>query len=360
MSPFPACEPKSNKARMRVEQRNPAAAHHEATVKLIKDALGEIRSCFNGDWSISRALANDKASCPDLTSMAQNLALLQAAYGFDAICEVSSSSEPIEDISDIYARPCSNKSTADVLLTFTLGIQLNRDLDAKHSFWMPPNSSFVLSKIGDLPATSLLDLVRRDEDHRFDFILLDPPWPNASVRRSSSYSQCETLYSLRGTLLDLPIRKLLSSNGIVAIWLTNSNKVRKSVLEKEGLFEKWGVTLFEEWIWVKVTGHGEPTVDLGGVWRRPYEMLLLAKKSLLPGNPLTRRTIVAAPTVHSQKPCLRSLITPFMPNEYQALEIFARNLVSGWTSWGDEVLKYNWEGFWALDDGAEEASVNPK
>ncbi len=34
------------------------------------------------------------------------------------------------------------------------------------------------------------------------------------------------------------------------------------------------------------------------------------------------------------------------PSDYQALEIFARNLTAGWWSCGDEVLKFNWEGCW--------------
>ncbi|KAK3076285.1 hypothetical protein LTS18_013420, partial [Coniosporium uncinatum] len=30
----------------------------------------------------------------------------------------------------------------------------------------------------------------------------------------------------------------------------------------------------------------------------------------------------------------------------RGLEVFARHLVEGWWSWGDEVLKFSWDGCW--------------
>lgn len=37
---------------------------------------------------------------------------------------------------------------------------------------------------------------------------------------------------------------------------------------------------------------------------------------------------------------------PFLPGPYRACEIFGRNLTEGWFTWGDEALKFNWEGHW--------------
>ena len=60
------------------------------------------------------------------------------------------------------------------------------------------------------------------------------------------------------------------------------------------------------------------------------------------------RFLVSVPGYHSQKPCLKEFIEPLLVDHthYQALEIFARNLTAGWCSWGNEVLKYNWEARW--------------
>jgi len=71
------------------------------------------------------------------------------------------------------------------------------------------------------------------------------------------------------------------------------------------------------------------------------------------------KVIVAVPTFHSQKPCLKGkcfivrqrsnflgLFDGIMPTGYRACELYARNLVEGWMSVGDECLKFmktdNW------------------
>jgi len=65
------------------------------------------------------------------------------------------------------------------------------------------------------------------------------------------------------------------------------------------------------------------------------------------------KIIIAAPTFHSQKPCLKGkffiarekfdflgLFDEILPTGYRACELYARNLVEGWMSVGDECLKF--------------------
>lgn len=40
------------------------------------------------------------------------------------------------------------------------------------------------------------------------------------------------------------------------------------------------------------------------------------------------------------------LVEPYLPETYRACEIFGRNLTEGWFTWGDEALKFNWDGHW--------------
>lgn len=40
------------------------------------------------------------------------------------------------------------------------------------------------------------------------------------------------------------------------------------------------------------------------------------------------------------------LVESYLPEAYRACEIFGRNLTEGWFTWGDEALKFNWEGHW--------------
>lgn len=121
--------------------------------------------------------------------------------------------------------------------------------------------------------------------------------------------------------------------------------------------------LEEEWIWIKTTVHGEPATELDSLWRKPYEVLLLGRA---PADALgvaehaenpKRRVIAAVPDLHSRKPCLKGFVEEYVPDphNYRALEVFARYLVAGWWSWGDEVFKYNWEGYWRSERMVEQA-----
>jgi N6-adenosine-specific RNA methylase IME4 len=186
----------------------------------------------------------------------------------------------------------------------------------------------------------------------FNFILLDPPWPNRSARNAKVYNTSERQQEEHPFYQTLPtIGRYLSPAGITAVWITNKRAIRQSLLRS---LHETGLDLYEEWIWVKVTSYGEPVTALDGLWRKPYEVLLLfcrqvavhGGQSHLPEYPeVKRRVVIAVPDIHSRKPCLKELLKPpLVPENYRALEIFARNLTAGWWSWGDEVLKFNEEG----------------
>lgn len=51
-------------------------------------------------------------------------------------------------------------------------------------------------------------------------------------------------------LAKIPIGRLLSSNGIVAVWCTNAPSHLRSISDE--MFPAWGVTYQAKWFWVKV------------------------------------------------------------------------------------------------------------
>lgn len=54
-----------------------------------------------------------------------------------------------------------------------------------------------------------------------------------------------------------------------------------------------------------------------------------------------QRLLVSVPsTLHSHKPSLSAVLKPYISPNSQCLEMFARSLQSDWTSWGNEVLKF--------------------
>lgn len=50
--------------------------------------------------------------------------------------------------------------------------------------------------------------------------------------------------------------------------------------------------------------------------------------------------------LYRYSPGSTELVEPYLPENYRACEIFGRNLTEGWFTWGDEAIKFNWDGHW--------------
>ncbi|XP_046492042.1 N(6)-adenine-specific methyltransferase METTL4 isoform X1 [Neodiprion pinetum] len=178
--------------------------------------------------------------------------------------------------------------------------------------------------------------------NQFDFILLDPPWWNKSIRRKKNKCAGASYTMMYNEeLAKIPIAKLLSSNGIVAVWCTNAPSHLRSISDE--MFPAWGVSYRAKWYWVKVTSSGETVCDFNPPpGKQPYELLLLGSVSSNTSIDIPNgKLLVSVPSaVHSHKPPLTEVIKSYLPRDPNCLEIFARYLLPGWTSWGLEVLKF--------------------
>ena len=269
-------------------------------------------------------------------------------------------------VKEVGNRLVSNPSESIYLLTLPVSKETGSD---SPTYLLPPLSSFMLSNINSesietFSQSAYSMLPKRSKSAgpgQFDFVLLDPPWANRSVRRSRKYETIESRDEETDPLIHLEgmLGQHIAPGGLVGCWVTNKVTVREKAMR---LFESWGVDLVDEWVWLKVTTQGEPVTELGGLWRKPYEVLLLGKKALKDETGRTlectggtedkvvkKRLLIAVPDLHSRKPNLKELIEPMMPDpeKYRALEVFARNMTAGWWTWGDECLKYSWTGFWS-------------
>ncbi|KAK8051070.1 hypothetical protein PG993_002455 [Apiospora rasikravindrae] len=187
---------------------------------------------------------------------------------------------------------------------------------------------------------------------KFDLIVLDPPWPSRSVKRKkASYKIAYDMQEMRDLLSLIPVAAHLKPDGLVAVWVTNKPAVIELVKSQEGMFSQWGLELVGEWIWVKVTDSGEPIVGLESTWRKPWERLLIARKS---GGSTKigpeRKIIFGVPDLHSRKPNLRQLFADILPPNYVGLEVFARHVTAGWWSWGDQTLLFQQRHHWVEED----------
>ncbi|KAF3904146.1 hypothetical protein AA313_de0204750 [Arthrobotrys entomopaga] len=232
-------------------------------------------------------------------------------------------------------------------------LTLKLSADKKYEYMIPPNSAFLLG-----PFTRTIPLFNAFSEScstpGFDFILLDPPWPNRSAHRAKHQNSYKTSTFDAYDLFKFKVSNNIRRNGVVAVWVTNNSKWRNFLVEK--LFPAWKVQMVAEWIWVKVTINGEPIFDLENVARKPYESLILAKPifssdpsapSTISIHQLKDKLLFATPDIHSRKPCLKGLVEPYISPNPRCCEVFARNLTEGWFSWGNDVLKGNWRGCWS-------------
>ncbi|KAI9312866.1 MT-A70-like protein [Dichotomocladium elegans] len=181
----------------------------------------------------------------------------------------------------------------------------------------------------------------------FDLLVMDPPWPNKSAHRSSHY-ETQDIYDF----YQIPVPSLIKPGGLVAVWVTNKPKFRRFVIDK--LFKAWKIEFVGVWYWLKVTTEGEPVVPIDSPHRKPYEQLVLGiKKSTTINLYKIEKTkaIISVPSCrHSRKPPLGDVLAEYLPDNPKRLELFARCLLPGWTSWGNECLKFQQMKYFEDDD----------
>ncbi|PYH94114.1 MT-A70-domain-containing protein [Aspergillus ellipticus CBS 707.79] len=421
----PATEPKTDAARARVLERIPLSErvfHAETIEPLVAEKLTELRETLAAgsefEWCLHRIAvdggdaqngsAQDEQAHPGKRKRSEQLRRdgcslwtvdqeLSPGLSDDPPLILSPGLNAFGSISELSHLVVKNTSVEPA----TVQIRCQLEVDPApsgmhdyiqetpyhyHSFHVPPLSSFLRCRLPiSEPITNHTQLNPHipglSRDHRFDLILLDPPWTNRSVRRSGHYRTQSYLdwglltRRLRDILrVHLKENHALSTNAsrgehpetsphtdtrdpLAAIWITNSAKARKAAYDS---MQGAGLTVCEEWVWLKTTTDGQPISSLGGHWRKPYEILVIGRrvhplKDEVKKAIITRRVIAAVPDIHSRKPNLKELFEKVFFSTpdgvrvpYSALEVFARNLTAGWWACGDEALKFNSEE-WLVD-----------
>ncbi|MGH0146742.1 UNVERIFIED_CONTAM: hypothetical protein FKN15_055402 [Acipenser sinensis] len=221
----------------------------------------------------------------------------------------------------------------------------------------------IISK-DDMTSTEDLDLfsyvtenisVCKTDNKTYDVIVLDPPWENKSVKRSNRYNSLPSCQ-----IKQIPIPSLAAPDCLVVTWVTNRQKHLQFV--KEELYPYWSIEVLAEWQWVKITKSGEFVFPLESPHKKPYEILVLGRYKKIndksPSTPEVKtntfpdcKLIISVPsTLHSQKPSLADVLKEFVDPEAKCLELFARNLQPGWTSWGNEVLKFQHLSYFNIEE----------
>ncbi|XP_041669767.1 N(6)-adenine-specific methyltransferase METTL4 [Cheilinus undulatus] len=285
---------------------------------------------------VKEPLPSHECSLVALCEMAKELPLVDNEDEEQEVCVQSLVAEDgCSSHVDLFSRVTENRDESAIV------VKLMGD-----EYVIPPRTAFLLSDF-----TRIRPLIHYG--NKFDLIVIDPPWENKSVKRSRRYS------SLPSTQLKrLPVPLLASPNCLVVTWVTNRPSHLRFV--RDELYPHWGVEVKAEWFWVKVTTSGQFVFPLDSHHKKPYEVLVLGRYPS-PGDKCTsssetsavpvedQRLIVSVPSaLHSQKPSLSEVLKPYIGSEAKCLELFARNLQPGWTSWGNEVLKFQHRSYFTL------------
>ncbi|XP_050093969.1 N(6)-adenine-specific methyltransferase METTL4 [Anopheles aquasalis] len=209
------------------------------------------------------------------------------------------------------------------------------ELDGE-SFLVPPNVTFF-----NAPISRFNEYL--PESEKFDLIVLDPPWWNKYIRRVKGANARASYRMLANEdIAQIPLERHLHGNTIVIVWCTNAPSHIDAIASV--FFPKWGLETVGAWYWTKITKKGDPVCrfkEPNG--KQPYERLFIG---LPPGSSLAKSIpkelfLYSIPSaLHSHKPPLYELIrTKFALEAPNCLELFARSLHSGCTSFGMEVLK---------------------
>ncbi|OAY50794.1 methyltransferase-like protein 2 isoform X2 [Manihot esculenta] len=213
------------------------------------------------------------------------------------------------------------------------------DVDAEflnEKYILPRESCFYMSDLEQIH-----NLIPAESDCGFNLIVVDPPWENASASQKLLYPTLPNRY-----FLSLPIKQLAHIDGaLIALWVTNREKLRNFV-EKE-LFPSWGAHYAATFYWLKVKADGSLISDLDLFHHRPYECLLLGYchgkgRNSEHMSSWSDKVIISIPGDYSRKPPIGELLLEHVPGPKHArcIELFAREMIGGWTSWGNEPLHF--------------------
>jgi N6-adenosine-specific RNA methylase IME4 len=172
----------------------------------------------------------------------------------------------------------------------------------------------------------------------FGAISADPPWLFATRsgkgkgRSPEQHYDCMDLDGIKA----LPVADLAAPDCALFMWTTDP--MLPMALE---VISAWGFTFKTVgFYWVKTNRDGSPFTGMG-YWTRanPEQCLLATRGRPARINKDVRRLITSPRREHSRKPDeVRPSIERLVPGPY--LELFARQAAPNWSTWGNQVDKF--------------------
>ncbi len=176
---------------------------------------------------------------------------------------------------------------------------------------------------------------------RFGTILIDPPWrfANRTGKMSPEHKRLRRYRTMSfNEIAGLPVADHALPQSHLYLWCPNA-----LILEGLQIMQAWGFSYKTNIVWYKVRRDGGPDGrGVGFYFRNVTELILFGVKGSLrtkaPGRSQVN-IIASRKEEHSRKPAEQyRIIEDCSPGPF--LELFARSLRAGWTSWGDQAESY--------------------
>ena len=173
-------------------------------------------------------------------------------------------------------------------------------------------------------------------DKKYQIIYADPPWSSNTQFGRDKKKGNKQHYPLMSTedICKLPVKDIADTNCILFLWCVDNQ-----LFDAESVFDAWRFTYKTiAFTWIKKTKYGKNHFGTGMWTRKNPEICLLATK----GHPKRvnagiRQLQYHRVREHSKKPDeIRNEIIRLC-GDLPRIELFAREHVEGWDSWGSEI-----------------------
>ena len=172
---------------------------------------------------------------------------------------------------------------------------------------------------------------------RYEIIYADPPWAYLWGKgKEGGHFSPEKHYKTMPTtdICNLDIKRLANKNCALFLWAT-----MPCLPDAIQVIKSWGFKYNTcAFTWVKTKRDGTPLAGMGSYTKSNAEICLLGMRGHIKSIDKTVRQIIMQPRLgHSVKPpVIRDKIVQLF-GDIPRIELFARQKVSGWDCWGNEV-----------------------
>jgi N6-adenosine-specific RNA methylase IME4 len=178
----------------------------------------------------------------------------------------------------------------------------------------------------------------------YDIVYADPPWFYYGSKVKDAAAGKHYPLMSQQELASLPVRDIMSKRAALFLWATCPRL--NFAIE---LIERWGLHYRGvAYVWIKTNARGEIIAGQGvpPTFTKPTTELVLAATTTPSGRPFPLRDLAQGQVVlarraeHSRKPSIFRERIEALCGKRSRIELFARERIGGWDSWGVEADKF--------------------